>query len=83
MITEGAIVEAKATNATDIFMRYHYPVYGAVYALSRGCTCIASPVSFPRFSVRPWSESTRIVVQSASNSTYTLQRQSCIVTLGD
>jgi hypothetical protein len=56
---EGAIVKAKATIATDIFISYHYPVYVAVvYALSRECTCIASPVSFPRLSVsRPWSAS--------------------------
>jgi hypothetical protein len=57
LITEGAIVEAKATAAADIFISYHSPVYVAVYALSRECRCIASPVSFPRLSVRPWSTS--------------------------
>ena len=36
MTAEAAMVEAKATTATDVFISYHYPVYVAVYALSRG-----------------------------------------------
>ena len=79
---EGAIVEAKAMTATDIFISHHSLVYLAVHLLSRGCTCIASPCPFRDSSLVNFSESTRmigIIVHSAYNPTYTLQRQSCVV----
>lgn len=87
MVMERAIVSeaTKATAATDVVISYHYPVYVAVYALSREChTCIASPMSFPRFFApmfipRPGQllgiQSTRmvgIIVHSASNPTETI-----------